>query len=469
MSSEPAVVAVERVSKCFAVYARPGDRLKQSVLPRLARALGKESPRYYSEFWALRDVTLHLQRGEALGLLGRNGAGKSTLLQIICGTITPTEGYASVRGRVAALLELGSGFNPEFTGLENIFLNAALLGLTREETEKRLDSILSFADIGAFVHQPTKTYSSGMVVRLAFAVQAQLDPDVLIVDEALAVGDARFQAKCFARLKSLQSAGATILFVSHSTEQVVTHCTRAALLEGGRLIDHGEPRAIANRYLDLLFGRQGDQESQDARAPVTSDKTRLPANVLTNPEASLEDADPDFLSTSAEDFEKRIHYNKHEHRWGDRKASFLDFMLLKNGREARQTVESGESLKLLLKFRFDEPVFTPILGVTIKTREGVTIFGTNTEMLRSRDMPNLPTAGDVHFASIEFTADLANGDYFISVGLASRDGAEVVPHDRRYDAIHFQVQTDGTFFGLTNMHASVRVNALESADKATTE
>jgi lipopolysaccharide transport system ATP-binding protein len=208
MSSKEAAIEVTGLSKCYTLYDQPSDRLKQFILPRLQRIAGRRVQAYYREFWALRDVSMTIGRGETVGIVGRNGAGKSTLLQVICGTLTPTAGEVRVTGRVAALLELGSGFNPEFTGLENVRTYAAVLGLTPREVDARLDEILAFADIGAFVHQPVKTYSSGMMVRLAFAVASAVDPDILIVDEALSVGDLAFQNKCLRRIESFIEAGA---------------------------------------------------------------------------------------------------------------------------------------------------------------------------------------------------------------------------------------------------------------------
>jgi lipopolysaccharide transport system ATP-binding protein len=206
-------------------------------------------------------IYFRLKKGETVGIVGKNGSGKSTLLQIIAGTLTPTSGNVKLHGRVAALLELGAGFNNDFSGRENIYLNAALLGLTRAEIEEKIDDIISFADIGHFIDSPVRAYSSGMLVRLAFAIQAQIEPEILIVDEALAVGDARFQAKCFARLKQLKERGTSILFVSHATEQIVTHCDSAILINDGVMLMQDSPRVVVNKYLDLLFGKTTEKEA----------------------------------------------------------------------------------------------------------------------------------------------------------------------------------------------------------------
>lgn len=252
MSSDISV-SIENLSKCYQIYDTPRDRLKQFVLPRLQSLVGQKPRRYFREFWALKDVSFEIRKGETVGIIGRNGSGKSTLLQMICGTLNPTFGKVQTNGRVAALLELGTGFNPEFTGRENVYLNAAILGLSQDEIEARFDEIAAFADIGDFLEQPMKSYSSGMVVRLAFAVQAMIDPDILVVDEALAVGDEKFQRKCFARLEELKAKGTSILFVSHSASTVIELCDRAFLLDSGVRLLHGKPPDVVRAYQKLLY------------------------------------------------------------------------------------------------------------------------------------------------------------------------------------------------------------------------
>lgn len=236
MSSNDVAIQVSNLSKCYQIYSRPRDRLKQFFAPKLQRVARKESRTYFREFWALRDVSFTINRGETVGIIGRNGAGKSTLLQMICGTLTPTTGDISVNGRIAALLELGAGFNPEFTGRDNVYLNGSVLGLSKAEIDRKFQSILDFADIGAFIDQPVKTYSSGMYVRLAFAVQACIDPEILIVDEALAVGDIGFQYKCFKRMEALKKQGTTIIMVTHSTGSILEYADRCLVMSDGQLI-----------------------------------------------------------------------------------------------------------------------------------------------------------------------------------------------------------------------------------------
>lgn len=437
MSSDT-VIEVEKLSKCYQLYSQPIDRLLQMLLP----GRGKR----YREFWALRDVSFTVRRGETVGVVGRNGAGKSTLLQLICGTLSPTSGRVQTRGRMAALLELGSGFSPEFTGRENVYLNGALLGFTRGEIDFMFDSIVAFADIGPFLDQPVKTYSSGMAVRLAFAVQAQVSPDVLIVDEALAVGDAKFQVKCFQRLRELKEAGTAILLVSHSTEQIVTHCDRAVLLEGGVAVMTGAPRVIVNHYLDILFGKErapaGD--SEDTCVPDT------PRREAWIPGAGM--------SFDADGFSSRPCYNPGEYRWGDGAASLTDYVLHSGEAHDRAAFPFGAALTLHAAMRFNSRVVKPILGFAVKTKEGVTIYNTNTELQPVEEFAGAGEPGTRFVATLKFRCRLFPGDYFLSLGLASRqiDGA-VVPHDRRYDAIHLQVLPGqaGSFTGLVDLDAQV--------------
>ena len=264
MSSEAlaqqVAVSVRQLSKCYHVYATPGDRLRQFVLPRLQR-LGRMAARaYHREFWALRDVSFDIAKGEAFGILGRNGAGKSTLLQLLCGTLTPSHGDIRMQGRVAALLELGAGFNPEFSGVENVYLNASVLGLSRAEIEARFASIAAFADIGDFIEQPVKTYSSGMFVRLAFAIAIHVEPDILIIDEALSVGDIAFQNKCLLKIRELRAKGTTLLFVTHDLSTLQLICDRVAWLRNGQLVMVDEPVKVCQEYYAEAMGIPMNQE-----------------------------------------------------------------------------------------------------------------------------------------------------------------------------------------------------------------
>jgi lipopolysaccharide transport system ATP-binding protein len=446
MSFDNVAIHVSNISKCYEIYDSPRDRLKQFILPRVNRSFGNSSKQYFRPFWALKDISFEVKRGETLGIIGRNGSGKSTLLQLICGTLTPTEGIIETRGRIAAMLELGSGFNPEFTGRENVYMNAAVLGLGQQEIDARFDAIAAFADIGRFLDQPIKTYSSGMAVRLAFAVHSQIDPDILIVDEALSVGDAKFQAKCFERLRQLKDGGTSILLVTHSSEQIVTHCTSAILINGGRQVEAGEPKKVVNRYMDLLFGKENLR-------PVLETSSEQINSIGEGSETAVE------LGKSSDLFSTRKGYNRNEYRWGDGAAKILDFHITNDLESFPSALTVGEKITLYLSIIFYQPIYRPILGITIKTKEGITVYGANSETLNCNDYIDLGRVGSVAQSKTEFVCRLAPGDYFVSLGIASKNGEEVIPHDRRYDSIHLQVRPMAEFFGLVNLE--MEMNAKE--------
>ncbi|WIL43320.1 ABC transporter ATP-binding protein [Pantoea agglomerans] len=454
MLSKDNALEIIDVSKCYQVFDSPVRRLKQFIVPNIERKLGKVPRVYHEEFWALQDISFNLPKGETLGVVGRNGSGKSTLLQIIAGTLSPTQGSVNIQGRVAALLELGAGFNGDFTGRENVYLNGALLGLTKEEIDSKLDDILSFADIGHFINNPVKTYSSGMMVRLAFAVQAQIDPEILIVDEALAVGDAKFQAKCFARLKQLKNDGTSILFVSHATEQIITHCDKAILLNDGSIVGNGAPKDIVNKYLDLLFGKSSSANAKRIKednhlksaSKIEKDQTeRFNVSQEIEPVVTLEE----------NGFENRNNYNPNEFRWGDRAAEIQDFSLIQGENLYPFSVSGNGNIKLKFLVKFNSTIFRPIFGFAVKTKDGVTIYNTNTNILEAPFI-EAGEEGKSYTVNTEMPMRLFQGDYFISIGLASYDtSGEVVPHDRRYDSIHITVEPTPEFLGLVNLEASI--------------
>lgn len=454
--SEELSISIQDVTKCYHIYDNPRDRLKQLL------AGGRR--RYFREFWALKGISFEVGRGETVGLVGRNGSGKSTLLQIIAGTLSATAGRAATRGRVAALLELGSGFNPDFSGRQNVHLNAALLGLSREEVAERFDAIAEFADIGDFMDQPVKTYSSGMMVRLAFAVQAQVEPDVLIVDEALAVGDVKFQAKCFDRLNQLKANGTSILLVTHSSEQIVTHCSKAVLLDQGQVLESGAPRMVVNRYLDLLFGRErvANEARNPSEAKLSADQAAPGGSDAS--EAADEDGETQAsarLAFEHDGFVSRVGYNPYEYRWGDGTAAITDFHLQSDTVEYPSNVRCGAPLALQVAVRFERTLLRPIFGFTLKTKEGVTVYGTNSELLQLSDADAVGQAGQRVVLKMQFDCDLAPGDYFISLGIATREGEEVIPHDRRYDSIHLSVQDRMQFFGLADLKLKMHVDTAQ--------
>ncbi|UAN59444.1 ABC transporter ATP-binding protein [Serratia sp. JSRIV004] len=449
MSSDNIAISIKDIRKCFYVYNNPHDRLKQFVLPKLKRLITSESENYYKEFWALNGISFDVMKGETVGLIGKNGSGKSTLLQVICGTLTATSGTVETTGRIAALLELGSGFNPEFTGRENIYLNAAILGLSKSEIDNKFDAIAAFADIGDFIEQPVKTYSSGMVVRLAFAVQAQVDPDILIVDEALAVGDAKFQAKCFDRLRQLKNNGTSILLVTHSGEQIVTHCDKAVLLSGGNKLYQGSPKVAVNKYMDILFGKTQSPAKDDVVTEASAQ-----GNNTQNSASSVASG----LSLDADCFNTKANYNKNEYRWGDRAASWLDYQLFADERLNPATVYADEKIKIRCSIYFEKNIHNPIIGFAVKTKEGVTVYNTNSHLL-NEDTLQHGRENTHSIVEFEFDNKLGAGDYFISLGIASMKDNEVVPHDRRYDVIHFLVPTVESFSGMTNLELNLKINS----------
>lgn len=262
------VIQVESLSKCYQIYDKPSDRLRQMLM--------RGRKKYYRDFWALRAISFSVKKGQSVGIIGKNGSGKSTLLQLICGTLNPTSGTVNTSGRIAALLELGSGFNPEFTGRENVYMNASILGLNHSEIDDKFNSIVEFADIGEFIDQPVKSYSSGMVVRLAFAVSINVNPDILIVDEALAVGDERFQRKCFSKIEAIKKRGTTILFVSHSANTIVELCDTAILIDTGKILKIGSPKDVVGVYQKLLFADKEKEQEIKEQLITTTTQTESP-------------------------------------------------------------------------------------------------------------------------------------------------------------------------------------------------
>jgi lipopolysaccharide transport system ATP-binding protein len=420
-------IAVRQLSKAYAVYDQPLDRLKQLL------SFGRGC--YYRPFWALEDVSFSVNPGDCVGVVGRNGSGKSTLLQIISGVLRPSKGEVAVRGRVAALLELGAGFNPEFTGRENIWLSGSVLGLADDEIAEKEGAIIEFSGIRDYIDQPVKTYSSGMYARLAFSVASSVDPDILIVDEILSVGDARFQARCFQRLHDLKDKQVTILLVTHSAEQVVTHCDKAVLLEKGRVYASGDSVAVVNEYHQLLF------PSKTQTAPAT---------------AGQKECVSVFNSAVTDVFHTNSLYNPHESRWGDKQAEIIDFAFTDEEGQVKHSAFTGDRVSLFVKVKVNQALQSPIFGVTVKTKEGITVHGSNTELVAT-DLPEfLPQS--VHLLRVGLDLCVGPGDYFVSLGIVTRDPAtgDVVPHDRRYDAIHIRVDHTATFYGLCDLKMSFK-------------
>jgi lipopolysaccharide transport system ATP-binding protein len=431
---EDVVVEVDNVSKCFAIYKRPHHRLLQSLY--------RGRRRYFHEFWPLREIDLKVRRGDVVGIVGRNGSGKSTLLQIMCGTLAPTTGSVRVKGRAAALLELGAGFNPEFTGRENVFVSGSILGLKTDEIRRRFDDIAAFADIAEFMDRPVKTYSSGMFVRLAFAVAACVDPDVLLVDEALAVGDAKFQARCFRHFDELTARGTSIVLVTHSLDLVTRCCNRAILIEAGRLLMDGPPRDVVNAYLNLVFGAAPADPPHAAAQPARTVSSSVGS-----------------IACDGRGFASRPGYNPHEFRWGSREAEIVDIAITTDGHTLTSALITGQQMLVVIWVRFHRSVEMPIYGLTIKTPDGTTVFGGNTRDNGARPIIRAAAGGETVEVTFRVDQRLGSGDYLFSVGVAEQRDGEVVPLDRRYDAIHVTVENrKSRAYGLAAFDMDVEIH-----------
>ena len=413
-------LSVEAISKQYRIYKRPADRLKET----LTRGRWKT----HREFWALRDVSFDVDQGTTFGIVGPNGSGKSTLLQIVAGTLEPTHGSVHHTGRVAALLELGAGFNPEFTGIENVFMSASLMGFSRAEIEAMLPEIERFAEIGDFVYQPVKTYSSGMYVRLAFATAINSMPQILIVDEALAVGDAVFQHRCMRRLREMQESGMTILFVSHDPSAIRALCSRALLLHAGRMETIGQPTDVLNRYQKLIMAREDAFEAGREGPAETEDIA-----------ADLEGA----ASPSS------IYHH------GDGSARILRVELLDASHHPVELVETGEAVSLRLRVRFDSEAEAPVCGFLLRNRHGIHLYGTNTELQRADFGAVQP--GQVFEVTFAFECWLAPDTYSVTTAIHSSDG---VSFDWRDGVLFFQVMSGTPMEGVANLNATALTRRL---------
>ncbi len=443
MSSDIAI-KVENLSKCYQIYDAPRDRLKQFVLPGLCRALGIQSAPYFKEFWALKDVSFEIKKGETVGIVGRNGSGKSTLLQMICGTLNPTSGSIKTNGRIAALLELGSGFNPDFTGRENIYLNASVLGLSKQEIDARFDEIEKFADIGDFISQPVKTYSSGMTVRLAFAVIAHVDANILVVDEALSVGDAFFTQKCMRFLRTFMQTG-TVLFVSHDTGAIVNLCSKAVLLNGGQVAKTGSPKEITESYLAALYEANQDVNGilgETAKDPISQE----------NELDQYRDVRENYINSSnlRNDIEI-FKFNPDQAGFGAGYARIISVKLLDQFNAPISWFVGGEDIVLEICCLAREAISRPIVGFEFKDRLGQIIFGDNT-FLVYQHKPQLVAKGCTVTARFEFRLPvLPSGDYSFAVAIADGTQSDHVQHHWMHDALFIRVHASSICFGLVGV------------------
>lgn len=415
MFSDEIVINVRNLSKRYEIYNSPRDRLKQFFLPHLYDAVSRlsvgfglsrrQTPRaYFREFWALKNVSFQVRRGETIGIIGRNGSGKSTLLQILAGTLAPTSGEVNVNGRIAALLELGSGFNPEFSGRENVFLNGRILGLSQKEIEARYDQIVEFADIGDFIDQPVKTYSSGMFVRLAFAVQAHIDAAIVIIDEALAVGDVFFRQKCYARLQQLRDSGAAILLVSHSMPDIEQYCERAILLDHGERKFMGFSTEAANHYY-LLHQTSAKRVSTPVVKPISPDVFNRSSFNINRPQQEA------FIDLSGKS------------QISNGQARCIGVALCKADGQPCNNFCQGDLAIFYYEFELAENIGIPICGITISNERGLIVHGKNSLQFPS-DVPSSHGCGSRVICQQEVMLELAPGEYIFQVGLAMMDAED---------------------------------------------
>lgn len=417
------MIRIDHLSKEYRLYNNRKDRLIEAVLP-----VHKARHRIHS---ALRDINLEIRKGETVGIIGVNGSGKSTLLKILTGIVTPTQGKAEVRGRISALLELGAGFNPEYTGMENIYLNGTMMNISEEEIKTMIPGIIEFADIGEFINQPVKSYSSGMFARLAFAVAISVKPDILIVDEALSVGDIFFQTKCYKKFDEFRAEGMTILFVSHDLSSISKYCSRTILLNKGELVADGEPKTVVDLYKQMLSGQ------------MTS--------------ATAEDRNPETEGAETDTWKGQMVCNPDKLEYGDRTAEIVDFGIFDQKDCLTNTISQGDPCTIRFKVVFRQDLQDPIFAFTIKDRMGTELAGTNT-MIEDCNT-GLCKAGETYTVSFTQPVMLQGGDYLLSFGCTGYGNNELQVYHRLYDICNLLVVASKTTVGYFNMGSTVFVSA----------
>lgn len=428
-------ISVQGVSKIYKLYDRPIDRLKEAV------SLTHKS--YHRDFFALSDISFDVKKGETVGIIGTNGSGKSTILKIITGVLSPTTGTAEVSGNISALLELGAGFNSEYTGLENIYMNGTMMGFSREEMQRRMDDILRFADIGDFVNQPVKTYSSGMFVRLAFALAINVDPEILIVDEALSVGDVFFQAKCYRRMEEMMKNGTTILMVSHDMGSIIKYCDKVVLLNRGHFVAAGEAGKMVDLYKKILANQT--DELAEALIEQKKEALGLPVEAIKS-EKRMKD---------------RMNLNPEVQEYGDGRASFEDFGTLDARGNVTNLLLKGEMFTIRERIRFHAPLEMPIFTYTLRDKKGTDITGTNT-MFEGVDIKPVKD-GDVYTVSFRQKMNLQGGEYLLSMSCTGYENGEHVVYHRLYNVLGLTVISNKNTVGFYDMDSEVEAVREEEA------
>ena len=454
-------IKVNDVTKLYKVYDKPSDRFKE--------ALGLTKEKRYKEHYALHNVTFDVEKGQTVGIIGTNGSGKSTILKIITGVLSATEGSVDVDGRISALLELGAGFNQEYTGMENIYLNGTMMGYTKEEVDAKVDTILAFADIGDFIHQPVKTYSSGMFVRLAFAVAINIDPEILIVDEALSVGDVFFQAKCYHKFEEFKKNGKTILMVSHDLGSIAKYCDKVILLNKGHLVDQGVPKKIVDLYKQILVSEAEGREVGEKQPTIDDINNENNSNnddlegkagrkngEFESVDGLSKDEEASKEASSGKKLWKNIlMQNPNVLDYGDKDAEIVDFAIIDDKGSITNNIQKNTEFKIRMKAKFHKDIDQPIFAFTIKDLQGTDVTGTNT-MYEKIDFGTVKRDEE---RTVEFTQNmnLQGRNYLLSFGLVGYKENDFVVYHRLYDVCNINVISDKDTVGFYDMNSKVEV------------
>lgn len=420
------VIEIKNITKIYNLYNKPSDRLKEALFSRKSR---------HTEFAALNDVSFDVCKGEILGIIGKNGSGKSTILKIITNVLTPTSGECIVKGKIAALLELGAGFNMEYTGIENIYLNGQMIGFSKEEMDKKLQDIIDFADIGEHIFQPVKTYSSGMFARLAFSVAISVDPDILIVDEALSVGDVFFQNKCYRRFEEFRDKGKTILFVTHDMGSVIRYCNRCVLLNAGKKVGEGKPQEMVDLYKRIMVGQWNENEEKNSTIENSIDSTNINVNRL---------------------WKEQISTNPDMEVYGDGRAEIIDFGIFSDSGNIGNNVYKGDYYTVKMKVRINDDNLNPIFAFKLRDVKGTELTGTNT-MLEDIDTSHCKN-GDIVTISFRQKQYLQPGQYLVSLGCTAFEGDQFVVYSRNYNCCVLGVVAQKGTIGMFDSESEVTVN-----------
>jgi homopolymeric O-antigen transport system ATP-binding protein len=436
-------ISVRNVSKKYRLFNSPKERLWETLHPF--------NKKYHHEFWALKKIDFQIPKGATVGIVGQNGSGKSTLLKLICSVLKPTTGSLQVNGDISALLSLGAGLNPKFTGRDNVLFKGSLMGIPANELKRRMGDIEAFADIGEFFNQPLQIYSSGMMLRLAFAIAINVDPEILVIDEVIAVGDAKFRQKCFQKFQEYQESGKTILLTTHDTGTILRHCDHALLLNKGSLIEAGKPKDVISRYLNILEDKSPERP-QGGTENANLEKTQASLTFSKGDQSLLHKF---FQHIPPQDnCPSRNSYNKNEKREGFDRAEIVDYLIACNNTFDPENIYSGELIDIYIKAKFHEAVDFPLMGVAIKTVEGVLIYGFNS--FHTKNKFSAAQKGDIVIGKFSLKLKLNQGDYFFDLGVDLKETEEsnkYVNLDRRCAAVHLKVLERNQFFGLADFEA----------------